>query len=112
MKRSLALIAPLLASIAYPSASIAQDPRPVTLGVAFQTQKSWVKVAEVRRGGIGDRIGLRPGDVITHAGGRLINSQAKLTTYIRGLNAGGRVELTVRRKGKQVLLTGTAMAPQ
>lgn len=112
MKTCLALIAALFASIAFPSASVAQDARPVTLGVAFQTEKIWVKVAEVRPRGIGDRIGLRPGDVITHAGGKRINSPGKLTTFIRNLKVGDPVELTVRRKGKSVLLSGTATAPQ
>ncbi|HWT11718.1 MAG TPA: PDZ domain-containing protein [Allosphingosinicella sp.] len=110
MKRAFATMAVALAVAALPSASIAERAQRAAIGVAIHVQGNRVLVAEVMRGGTGDLMGVRADDVITHAGGRPINSEERLADYIRRLNVGDPVELTVRRRGESLQLTGTAMA--
>ncbi len=98
------------ARAAVPSTSVAQNTPRAALGVAIQGDNNKMEVAEVWPGGTGDLMGVDAGDVITHAGGKRINSSTKLTAYIRSLKVGDAVELTVKRKGKILQLTGTAMA--
>lgn len=54
-------------------------------------------------------MGLRPGDIVTDAGGKRINAIGKLTAFISRLKVGDPVELTVKRKGESLQLKGTAM---
>lgn len=110
MKKISAAIAASLAFAAIPSGSIAQPAPAVWLGVAFTPQDRGVKVAEIAPGGPGDRMGVRPGDLITHAGGKRINSLIKLKVFLRTLKPGDPVELTVKRKGETLELKGTADA--
>jgi putative serine protease PepD len=110
MKNIWASIGIALAIAALPSTSIAQPGSPAALGVAFISENAKVKVAEILPGGSGDLMGVRPGDVITYAGGNRINSMGKLSAFIRGLKVGDPVELTVKRKGETLQLKGTAMA--
>jgi putative serine protease PepD len=112
MKTVPALIAAALALATVPSASNAQDKPTAAIGVAFQSENNRVKVAEVMPGGPGDLMGVRPGDILTHAGGKRINSPAKLSAFMRSLKVGDPVDLTVTRAGKSLKLTGTAMARQ
>lgn len=110
MNRVSTAIGVALAFAAVSSASIAQTPSPAAIGVAFQTEKNQLTVMEVLPGGSGDLMGVRPGDVITHAGGRKMTFPSRLTAFIRTLKVGDPVELTVTRKGKSLQLKGTAMA--
>lgn len=110
MKKLFATIAVALALAAVPSASLARNGPTAAIGVAFHFPNNRATVAEVMPGGPGHLMGIRPGDVVTHAGGRRITSQARLAAYIRSLTVGGPVELTVRRGGESLRLTGTAMA--
>jgi S1-C subfamily serine protease len=109
MTRVTALIAIALASAAI-SASIAEVPPAVAIGVAFNPQDNVAKVAEVRPGSMGDRMGIRAGDVITHGNGKRTNNLAKLKAFIRSLKPGDPVELTVKRKGETLQLKGIAAA--
>ena len=99
-----------LALAAVPAAAAAQKAPSAAIGVAMVTQNNRIEVAEVWPGGTGDLMGIRPGDVITHAGGKRMNSQTKLTAFISSLKIGDPVELTVKRKGESLQLKGTAMA--
>ncbi len=99
-----------LAFTAAPSASIARIAPRAAIGVAIVDQMNKLKVAELLPGGTGDLMGIRAGDVITHAGGKRITSRAKLTAFTQKLKVGDPVELTVKRKGESLQLTGTAMA--
>ena len=109
-----------LAFAAVPSATIAQQPTktvglnsPAALGVMFITENnSKVKVAALLPGGAGELMGIRPGDIVTHAGETRINSMGKLTWFIGKLKVGDPVEITVNRKGQSLKLKGTAMARQ
>ena len=94
------------------SASLAQDTPKAAIGVAFLAKNNRVKVAEVRPGGPADLMGVRAGDTITHAGGKRIISEGKLSALIRALKVGDAFELTVKRDGKSLHLTGTAVARQ
>lgn len=110
MKRLFALMAFVLALAAVPPASNAERPRRAALGIAIDIQYNRLRIAEVMPGGSGDRMGVRAGDVITHVGGQRINSDRRLSAYIRGLAVGDPVELTVVRGGETLQLIGTAMA--
>ena len=110
MKKVSSLVAVALAFAAIPSASIAEIPPAVAIGVAFNPQDRAVEVAEVRPGGTGDLMGIHAGDIITHAGGKRINNLVKLKAFIRTLKPGDPVELTVKRKGQSLQLKGTAVA--
>ena len=65
-----------------PSASLAERPKPAGVGIALETQRNRVKVAEMP-GSTGDLMGVRAGDVITHAGGKRINNQDKFSAFVR-----------------------------
>jgi S1-C subfamily serine protease len=112
VKRALILAAAAFALVAVPSASIAQQAPKAALGIAMLTDQTnrKVKVADLRPGGTGHLMGIRAGDVITHAGGKRINSLAKMDAYVSKLKVGDPVELTVTRRGKIMQLKGTAMA--
>jgi S1-C subfamily serine protease len=111
MKKISGIIAVVVAIAAVPSGAIAQKSK-AAIGAAFIYKDNRVKVAEVLPGGTGDQMGVLAGDVITHAGGRRINNQLKLTAYVNNLEVGGPVELTVNRAGKSLQLKGKAMARQ
>lgn len=110
MQRIFAMMAVALALAAAPAVAVAERPTKAMVGAAFIEENNRVTVAAVLRGGSGDQMGLRPGDVITHAGGQRISSQRRLTAYIRRLSVGDAVELTVKRGRQSLQLTGTAMA--
>ena len=112
MKTSSIRIAAALAMAVLPAAAIAQKPIAAAMDVAFQYVNSTVKVAEVRPGGTGDSLGIRPGDVIVKAGGKPITSEGRLMAFIRSMKVGNPITVTVKRQGKEVELSGTAMAPQ
>lgn len=111
MNKVTAAIALALAFAAAPSVAIAGAPA-VVLGMAFYSEDSrlnpQVNVALVKPGGIAELMGVRPGDVVTHAGGKRMTSDQKLTGYIRNLKVGDAIELTVKRSGKALQLTGRA----
>ena len=109
MDKVSATIAVAVAFAVVPSASIAQGaPKAAPFGFALIDEDKKVKVAAVKPGGTAALMGMRPGDVITHAGGKRINATYKLSGFIRGLKAGDAVELTVEREKKSLQLTGTA----
>jgi S1-C subfamily serine protease len=111
MNRISATVAIALALAAIPSASIAQSASRAAIGARFMMERfNSLRVAEVMPGGTGHLMGLRPDDVITHAGGRRVGSMERLTRYIGSLSVGDPVTLTVRRGRETLQLTGTAMA--
>jgi S1-C subfamily serine protease len=109
MNRFSAGIAIALAFAALPSASIAQTPA-AGIGVAFVYEMNKAKVAEVMPGGTADMMGVRAGDIVTHAGGKRVTSQGRMSAFFRSLKVGDPVTLTVKRKGKSLQLTGKAVA--
>ena len=110
MKTAPATIAIALAFAALPTASIAEPAPKAGIGVAFIANNGDMKVAEVWPGGTGDLMGVRAGDVVTHARGKRINSTTKMTAYVSSLKVGDPIELTIKRKGESLQLKGTAMA--
>jgi pimeloyl-ACP methyl ester carboxylesterase len=67
-----------------------------------------VLVAEALPGGTAASIGLRNGDLILSAAGHAVVQLAEVAAYAASLRAGDRVELTVRRAGKDLTLRGKA----
>jgi putative serine protease PepD len=63
--------------------------------------------APVTRGGPGDRAGIRPGDVITAVDGARVHGGEELIVKIRSHRPGDRLELTLRRGGKDRTLRVT-----
>ncbi|MEV6753787.1 trypsin-like peptidase domain-containing protein [Streptomyces sp. NPDC051214] len=59
----------------------------------------------VNKGGPGDRAGIEPGDVITEVDGRRIHSGDELIVKIRAHRPKDRLELTVKRAGKDRKVT-------
>jgi hypothetical protein len=57
-------------------------------------------------GGGGDRLGLRPGDVVLQVDGFDVSTVEENTAAIRNHELGSRIELTVARAGQQVTLSG------
>ncbi|OPF78732.1 protease [Streptomyces antioxidans] len=57
--------------------------------------------APVTAGGPGDKAGIEPGDVITEVDGVRVHSGQELIVKIRSHRPGDRLELTVRRDGKE-----------
>lgn len=105
-------IAAAVAFAAIHSPAMAQQSPKAAIGAAMIEEDRQVKIAVVRPGGTGHLMGIRPGDVIVQAGRWRIQSISKLTGYIRTLKVGDSVELTVKRKGENVQLKGTAQARQ
>lgn len=110
MSKHLTLIAIALGCAAVPAALAAQDRPPAYFGAAGFEDKHRVTVAEIMPGSTADVIGLRPGDVVTHAGGKRITAEGKMRAWVRSLKVGDPVELTIRRSGDVLQLKGVAMA--
>jgi S1-C subfamily serine protease len=91
-----------------PSSAEAKEPK-AAMGAAFIEEKRQTAIAEVLPGGTADRMGIRAGDVITHLAGEKLSSFRRLHAYIRKLNVGDKVELTVKRGRESIELTGTAV---
>ncbi|HEX6604320.1 MAG TPA: alpha/beta fold hydrolase [Sphingomicrobium sp.] len=79
----------------------------VRLGPAPQGTSGALAV-EVFPGGTASAIGLRNGDLVVSAGGRPVTRSADLVAYASSLHAGEKVEITVRRDGRDVRLGGKA----
>ncbi|GAA4712412.1 PDZ domain-containing protein [Sphingomonas lutea] len=110
MTKVIPVMAFSLALATAPALSTAQPSPKAGIGVAFQTQNKKIKVAEVMPGASGALMGIQAGDVITHAGGKPMSSQTRLTAYFSSLKVGDPVVLTVKRKGQSLELKGTAIA--
>lgn len=61
-------------------------------------------VRDVVSGSAAERAGVQPGDVITWAKGRPVNSAAELTSTVSSLQPGTELQLVVQRNGTQVTL--------
>ncbi|HWW72900.1 MAG TPA: DegQ family serine endoprotease, partial [Duganella sp.] len=64
-------------------------------------------VANVERGGPGDKAGLRPGDVVRSVNGQKIVSSIDLPAMVGLAEPGSKIAMEVWRHGKLVSLTGT-----
>ncbi len=59
-------------------------------------------VGEVEEGTPAERAGVKHGDIITHADGRLLRNTRELIDYIAGRGPNAKVELTILRDGKKI----------
>lgn len=110
MRKLLLLAASALALLATPAA--AELHRRAGLGVTMPPDRqagAGVTVGEVVPASTAAAIGVRPGDVIVRAGGEAITAPPQLVTYAGTLFADTPVTLTVRREGRETVLTGRAV---
>ncbi len=66
-----------------------------------------VPVVSVVPGGPADQAGIRPGDIITQADGRRVETAAELVDILRSKRPGDRLELRVWRRGQELTVTPT-----
>ena len=88
-------------------------PRRAALGVSLAAASegtSGARVIEVLPRLTGEKIGVRVGDVIVRAGGRPVADVAAAIAYASQLVAGDRVDLVVRRNGREQKLSGRGIA--
>jgi len=76
----------------------------IKLGLAVRNATGGVEVGAVRPGSLGERAGVRPGDVLESLAGQLVRSVADLERLTRNVAAGQGVDLSVRRGGQPLRL--------
>ena len=101
-------LGPRSLSTARGTASLAVFFRPIgePLAAGLKRPPSQPQVVFVVPGGGGDRLGLRPGDVVLQVDGFDVSTLEESTAAIRNRELGSRIELTVARAGQQVTLSG------
>ena len=95
-------------STARGTASLAVLFRPIgeQLAAGLKRPPAQPHVVFVVPGGGGDRLGLRPGDVVLQVDGFDVSTVEEGVAAIRNRELGSRIELTVARAGQQVTLSG------
>jgi pimeloyl-ACP methyl ester carboxylesterase len=109
--RTIPLLAALFLSGIASAAPAADLPRKALLGIRLAPAPEGspgVLAAEAIPGGTAAALGLRNGDLIVRAGGKAVSKPAEVVAYAATLRGGDRAELTVRRQGKELTLTGKA----
>ena len=91
-----------------PTAAKAQPP--VGFGVGLEEDSQGPRIASVLPGGTAAAIGIRPGDILLQVGGRAVTGPQVIGQYVQSLKVGDRVSVLVRREGRNVELTGKAVA--
>ncbi len=86
------------------------SPPAVSLGVGMEDDPAGPKIAAIAPGGTAAAIGMQPGDILLQLGGRPITGPQVVTDYLRSLRVGDCVSVLVRRAGRTIELTGSAMA--
>jgi S1-C subfamily serine protease len=76
----------------------------IKLGLVVRDAANGVEVGGVRPGALGERAGVRAGDVLESLAGQPIHSVAELEQRARTLAAGQEVDLGVRRQGQAIHL--------
>ncbi len=74
-----------------------------SLGLTTQTSRGGLRAVHVRRGGLGERIGVRPGDLLVEANGAPTRGLSELPQVAPGQ----RTTIVVRRRGRLHTLRGT-----
>ncbi|HYG46592.1 MAG TPA: kelch repeat-containing protein [Allosphingosinicella sp.] len=89
----------------------AQKAQPaVGLGVGLEEDSEGLRIAGVLPGGTAAAMGVRPGDILLRVGERAVTGPQAVSEYMQGLKVGDRVSVLVRREGRDVELTGQAVA--
>jgi N-acetylneuraminic acid mutarotase len=115
MKREWLAAAALLAATTSAAAQQAQPPAAnappaVGLGVGLEENAEGARIASVAPGGTAAAIGVRPGDILLQVGGRPVTGPEAVGAYVQSLKVGDPVAVVVKRDGRNVELTGRAMA--
>ncbi|HZG47727.1 MAG TPA: kelch repeat-containing protein [Allosphingosinicella sp.] len=93
---------------AQPAAATTQSS--VMLGVAIDDGPEGPVIISVAPGGTAAAIGVRPGDTLLQMGGKAVTGGEVVTAYVQSLKAGDPVSVLVKRDGRNVELTGRAVA--
>lgn len=107
---ALALSVAALAQAQQAQAPAAKAPPVVGLGVGMEEGPDGPVIAGVMPGGTGAAIGIRPGDVLLQVGGKAVTGPQVVSEYLQALKVGDPVTMRVRREGRDVALTGKAVA--
>jgi S1-C subfamily serine protease len=75
------------------------------LGLLVRNGPAGVEVGSARPGLLGDKSGVRPGDVVEAIAGHPVHTVADLERLAAGLPRNQRIELVVRRNGQQEQLS-------
>jgi S1-C subfamily serine protease len=97
----------ILAGMAPPGSNGSGGPR---LGLLVRDTSNGVEVGTVRPGLLGERAGVRVGDVLESLNGQPIRSVLDLESAARAIKPGQRLDLVVRRGGQPVRLGVLATA--
>ncbi|WP_207478128.1 ChaN family lipoprotein [Arenibaculum pallidiluteum] len=81
----------------------APAPRP-RLGIGISADAGGLRVDTVEAGGLGEEAGLRPGDLLRAAAGRLVARPADLASLVRSVAPGTWLPLSVERGGRPLVL--------
>lgn len=110
MLRSLLFVALLAVSVAQaqPVERGAPLPRKTMLGAQLQTGEGTVSIVSVMPGLTAEALGLKARDTLLEINGKAVKSPTEIGAAMRGLAAGDRVEVKIRREGKEVTLSGRA----
>ncbi len=106
------LLAALLAATAALPANPADLPRKASLGLRLAPApagSAGVLVEDVIPGQTGAKLGMRKGDIVTAAGGKAVSAVPEVIAYAGTLRGGDRVDLRVRRAGRDVAVRGKAL---
>lgn len=86
-------------------------PPPPRLGVALEEHANGVRIAEITRGSLAERSGLKADDIVTEAAGAPVKRPLHLVAAVRGQPAGTWLPLKVRR-GDQALEVVVRFPPE
>ncbi len=89
---------------------LAIPPRRVLIGVEIRPDDRGPRVRSVIPGMGADKAGLRRGDIITHVGGKAMETRDDVVASLKGLSAGDLIEVKVRR-GDEALSFTIDLAP-
>jgi hypothetical protein len=82
----------------------------VLLGIDVEDGAGGPIIVSVIPGGSAAAIGIRPGDMLLQVGGKAVTGGEVVIGYVQGLKVGDPVSVLVKRDGRNVELTGRAVA--
>jgi hypothetical protein len=85
-------------------------PSTVLLGIDVEDGPGGPVIVSVIPGGTAAAIGIQPGDILLQVGGRAVTGGEVVIGYVQGLRPGDPVSALVQRDGRNVELTGRAVA--
>ncbi len=105
------LLALLLAALACTGEAVVSS-EPIWLGLDLEevADAPPLRVTQVAAGASADRMGVKPGDRLMRIGTTPVTTTAEVAVALAPLTVDAPIELTVRRDGTEILLSGTIAA--